>query len=379
MSRSHLEKQKVLLLQAVISPGEEAIRAWDTWHTQIDWDDDLDKGTVRLLPQLHRNLKAHGVNHPLMPKFAGISRKNWVRTQRVLQQIMPAISTLNEAGIPVMVPHPLALVILDSEYALDHQKPFVLIVRQRELTGALLQLQRMGWFSEVRLPRMWIAGFATERQELLLQHESAGYLILAWDFEDETTCLDITAVWARAQPTQILNTPLFIPDVVDYLTLLCADYGECPGNNLFSLMIEIILVLMANKTAVDWQQLTKTVERRPLSEAAYDAFSELHTLLPDLVPVVFKKALKPVTSQPASAPLTTARNRPINQIHHAWLRYRRRLGSQTSLSSAIVAFPGYLMAKWVLPSPGELPPKVWRSIKHHGSKAIRRPAKNSGS
>ena len=59
------------LLKAALLQGEEAIKAWHKWKSRVDVDQ-LDPGSLRLLPLLYRNLRTHGVEDPLMNRFKGI-------------------------------------------------------------------------------------------------------------------------------------------------------------------------------------------------------------------------------------------------------------------------------------------------------------------
>jgi hypothetical protein len=153
---------------------------------------------------------------------------------------------------------------------------------------------------------------------------------------------------------------------------MCLDYNNRSQDDLFFLICNIVQYLKArNAPAVDWQQLANDTARWPMPEQAFEAFAELHNLFPLLVPIEFVKPEKQITFPPDTTDSPVVERGLPDQIRYDWSRYRHHLGSKGSSLSALVGFPGYLMAKWHLTSPGDLPPKVWRSFKHHGRRALR--------
>ena len=68
------------MLRACLIRDKEALIAWQTWRSRIDFDT-LDPGSNRLLPLLYYNLSQLGLEDPLMKRMKGIYRYYWVQNQ----------------------------------------------------------------------------------------------------------------------------------------------------------------------------------------------------------------------------------------------------------------------------------------------------------
>jgi len=100
-----------LLLRAALLRGKEAIAAWREWKSSVDVDR-LDQGSRRLLPLLYRNLRAHGVEDPLMNSFKGIYRLTWYKNQMAFHKMTSLLRSFHHAGIETMLLKGAALVML---------------------------------------------------------------------------------------------------------------------------------------------------------------------------------------------------------------------------------------------------------------------------
>ena len=96
---------QILLLHAGLGEQRDAvIAAWDAWRDSVDFEN-LDYGSHRLLPLLHRNLIHHQVPaHPWFGRMKGVHRHTWVRNQRVFACIANLVREFrDELGTPVML------------------------------------------------------------------------------------------------------------------------------------------------------------------------------------------------------------------------------------------------------------------------------------
>ena len=64
-------KQDTLLLRAALLTGRPALDVFSKWRKTLDLDA-LDFGSQRVLPLLVNNLRAHGVDDPIMQRFRGV-------------------------------------------------------------------------------------------------------------------------------------------------------------------------------------------------------------------------------------------------------------------------------------------------------------------
>ena len=95
-------KHKVLL-KACLLKGDHAISSFREWKSMVDFDKDIESGTLRLLPLLYHNLQAHGVVDDVMPRLKGIYRQSWSKNQLLFYQAGKIIQFLEINGINTMV------------------------------------------------------------------------------------------------------------------------------------------------------------------------------------------------------------------------------------------------------------------------------------
>ena len=90
------------LLRAALLDGPDAMRAWDTWHNQVDLDA-IDGGTLRLLPLLYKNVTKLGVDDPSLGRLRGVYRQTWYRNQLIVGRIADLLRAFKTAGIETLV------------------------------------------------------------------------------------------------------------------------------------------------------------------------------------------------------------------------------------------------------------------------------------
>jgi Uncharacterised nucleotidyltransferase len=91
-----------LLLQAALLERESALEAWRRWRSRVDLDQ-LDAGSLRLVPLAFWNLGEAIENDAFDRWVRGIVRASWLRGQSLLAEARPALEGLRGADIPVLV------------------------------------------------------------------------------------------------------------------------------------------------------------------------------------------------------------------------------------------------------------------------------------
>jgi hypothetical protein len=143
VSSYKLTQAQKLLLQAALLQGQTALTAWEQWQSSVDIEV-LESQSYVLLPQLYRNLLAHGVEDPHMARLKGIYRRNWYANQLRLKQLKILLSHLKNAGIEAIVLGDAAFCSwVDETYRpISHLH---LLVRSGELERAIQQLTSLKW------------------------------------------------------------------------------------------------------------------------------------------------------------------------------------------------------------------------------------------
>jgi Uncharacterised nucleotidyltransferase len=133
------------LLKAALLSGPQALMAWTEWIAEADIDH-LEPASFRLLPLLYHNLKALGVEHPLMGRFKGIYRREWYLNQLLFNEAAQVIKLLAGQGFPSLVLKGAAWATLYyRDPGLRPMEDFDLLVPSYQALVAIKRLQTAGW------------------------------------------------------------------------------------------------------------------------------------------------------------------------------------------------------------------------------------------
>ena len=138
--------QQRLLLTAALADDQVAIDAFHAWRAGIDLDDNLDRGSFRLLPLLFHNLHRLGVRDPLMGRLRGIYRLAWYENHALFHATKPVVAALEENGIATLLVKGVPLSFLYyGNHALRPMADIDIVVRRNDARRALALLDRFGW------------------------------------------------------------------------------------------------------------------------------------------------------------------------------------------------------------------------------------------
>lgn len=101
-----------LLLDVLVSAEPHA--AWHTWRNAIDWDGHIGPAAFQLVPLVYKKLVACGIDDPLLARFKGIMRRNWVINQRVLKPLATVAQAFAAADVAYVVLPPMLIPVADG-------------------------------------------------------------------------------------------------------------------------------------------------------------------------------------------------------------------------------------------------------------------------
>jgi hypothetical protein len=140
--------QEESLLEAALAGPPKADAAFSTWLSGIDLSAEISWEVVRLLPLAFHNLRAQGVDAPVLGRFKGVLRRTWYQSQRVMSSTRPSLGCLRAAGIDPLVLDDAALALGCYESAaLRPVTRLDLLVGRSEVGSAVDALRRDGWRS----------------------------------------------------------------------------------------------------------------------------------------------------------------------------------------------------------------------------------------
>ena len=86
-----------LLLKACLFEGDEATAAWRGWRAATRLDD-IDAGSVELLPMLAQKMRRFAVEEPAFGKYRGVQRQTWARNQLLIRGAALASQQFDSKG-----------------------------------------------------------------------------------------------------------------------------------------------------------------------------------------------------------------------------------------------------------------------------------------
>jgi glycosyltransferase involved in cell wall biosynthesis len=275
------------ILRVAVLPPLAAAEAWDRLRPGFVLDDVWDPAIHRLLPLVHRNLKAAGVDDPDLPRLAGLRRRHWYENQVRLHQVRSALDVLTAAGIPLLFLKgvPLALSYY-GDLGLRPMGDVDVLVPRSEAERALDALEALSWRDAGGLTRqqLWRTHHGSG-----LRHPDGGDLDLHWhlgtplllpDDEDASSDDFWDASEALAIPQHGLAGRMLAP--TDMLLHLVA-HGLWAGSDSTVRWIADSCVVLQQRD-IDWARLVDQAGRRRIAPLVGDALRYLTDQLEADVP-----------------------------------------------------------------------------------------------
>lgn len=337
------------LLEATFSADPRT--AWETWRDAIDWDDYLDSGSFQLLPLLYRNLNAHGISNPLMARFKGIMRKNWVSNNRLFQKIVSIVTVLQQADINCQVLPPAIPILFDPQLTAPGGIPVRLSVPPSEAASAIVTAGGAGWLPQVQIPRWWLAGYLMSANAMPGNFDGMA-LQLEWaDFG-----------WEDGRQISLLSSSVLVPAPAATLHNLCRfpSYADS-----FSNLVSILVYLSVIDERIDARRFIELCDKRPIEPTMVEPLREAGELFPDILPQQILDSMPPIINPslpPANEPAGTFGRR----IRGHWNRYHEA-GAITGPLDTFNTLPGFLMSEWNLTSPSQLPKRLCQGLRDEWS------------
>jgi len=104
--------RQLLLLQAALLSGNDMLSAWKKWKEEVDFENEVEHASFRLLPLLYQNLHRHKIDDPLIDRLKGIYRKAWSNNHLLFFKCSKVLDLLHKNDTPTIVMKGIALSVL---------------------------------------------------------------------------------------------------------------------------------------------------------------------------------------------------------------------------------------------------------------------------
>jgi len=339
--------------------------AWHRWKAGVDLDQ-LDPGSLRLLPLLHRNLAQHGVEDPLMGRFKGIHRMTWYRNHRLFRNMASVVSSLQDLGLPTMILKGAALIALHyRDHGLRPVGDVDVLVPTRYASVALELLMRSGWGSAMlKSPRLLTETYLTHRHGVVLWDAAGQEFDLHWHvLADSCGPNADQEFWEGAVEVTLGNVSLYALNPTDQLLHVCAHGARWASPPELQWAADAMTVMRTAEPEIHWPRLLTQVARHRLVLPLRSTLTYLRDALGAPIPPEVLQSLQamPVSdlerSEYEARTSPWAARGPWGELRSKYLRYSLLMHVAGS-PPRLVGFPRFLMNTWGLEHLWQLPLSV---------------------
>lgn len=105
-----------LLLKSALFERDDAVSYWKKWTSTVDFEEEVDHGSYRLLPLVYENLYKDGYQDQLSGRLKGIYKRSWMENQQIFHHASEILKLFSASDIPAIVMKgiPLSLVVYQN-------------------------------------------------------------------------------------------------------------------------------------------------------------------------------------------------------------------------------------------------------------------------
>ncbi len=252
-------REQELLLEAALLEGTNAIKAWEKWKSDTDFDSQMDRGSFRLLSLLYRNLKRHDLEDPLMNRLKGIYRMVWYENQKLFYDMSELLRFLHDAGIKTMLLKGAALTLLYyKNYGVRPMGDIDILVPTFQSSLTIDLLKRAGW-----IPTTWsIEGDLRYRHSLQFKDQSGKEFDLHWHLLFESCREDFDRdFWEDAVPTAMCGVPTFALNPADALLHVVIHGVRFNSEPPIRWIADAMTIINSSDLEIDWKRLIQQAKK----------------------------------------------------------------------------------------------------------------------
>ncbi len=350
------------LLRACLWDGERALSAWEEWR---DGEPDLakvERGSLRLLPLLYRNLGPQLAGDPAATWLRDAYRASWAGNQLGLRVGRRAIDALQAAGSEVLVLKGAALI--GSVYGDLGARPMgdVDLAAPRSRVGdAVRALQGAGLTAIEGDPERLLAA----RHSLAFRDPGGQEVDLhrgmLWQ-----PALD-EEFWRGSVEAEVAGARVRILNPADQLLHVCAHGAAWNPVHPVRWVADAFKTIEAGGPLLDWQRFAAMARRgrlaAPISAALGTLADDLDAPVPESVRAELSRVPVPRAERRAHEALAGPPSSRRSLAMLSWFRERHR--SQAALEGErprLAGFVVYMQGFWGLDRPTQVPAHALRRL-----------------
>lgn len=273
-----------LLLRAAIGPEPGAAVAYAQWRDTVDLDL-LEPGAQRVLPLLAARA-AGTADHPVTAQIGKVVRFSWLRSQMLITAVLPAVRTLLDRQIDVVLVKGAAVVAhTHGDWQLRPMDDLDVAVPRAQALHAARALQQIG-MATPHLPDDPAESALFEQVHALDFHAAPGAeLDLHWQVIHGSLHPQASLeFFGRAEPAMLRDLPVRMLSREDTLLEVLAHGARPSDKRPLQWATDAGLLLAGHGEAFDWDLLAGAAARHRVDGILAGALAELRTVAPQLLP-----------------------------------------------------------------------------------------------
>ena len=351
-----------LLLKACLFQGDDALSSWNQWKQGCDVQN-LDKGSLRLLPLLYKNLRSLNIEDPLINQFRAFYYQTWCHNRKILEDFSGILAFFTEHGIPTLLLKGAALIL--QCYQDPGLRPIAdvdMLIPYDRAMQSLHLLSERGWkpISDVKWSSI-LSGIS-HSQATHLTHNNHLELDLHWHLLGDFIHTDAEKqFWQNAVPIDMNGMQTRILDPTDQLfhTFLHGHrWNSVPPVRWIA---DAVYIFRNTKMEIAWNRMIELTQRYHITLRIKSALNYLLTEFNMPVPELIIKKLNscPVNKMEIHEyySLINLPSKSVDLIGAIKKHYNRykRLSINSHLSGRRLSFQKYLIDQWNVKYPFLLP------------------------
>ena len=265
--------QQTLLLRAALVGGEAGVEAWTRVRPSVDLDT-LESEALVLLPLVHKQLAAAGLDDPLLPRLRGIHHRTWYVNQLRLDRAAPAVAALQTAGAEPLLVNSFELVLgYYRDLGARAVTALNVLVPPNRFDAALAAVGGAGWTSK-RRGRDWASFAGAEGDECVVRRRIV----------DEFAGVEPTDVWDAAGTVELASVTAGALSPADELLAVCLTGARARVWRSLAWIADAATIVRVAGAAIDWPRLVEHATRLRATLRLRDALAFLRTELDAPVP-----------------------------------------------------------------------------------------------
>ncbi len=344
------------LLRATFLSGPESLQAWEQWLRLVDFDDYPDSGSYRLLPQLFKNLRAQGVQHPLMMRLRGIVRKNWTHNKHTLDaKHWPWVDFLAMGLDFILLPGAATALKTYAEYVLIPPKETAVLIHTKDYSNAIRCLKNNNWEPENE-NNDWKN--LSPRQYNMRWLDNDGRSLRLYWHPYLAACRKeaVHPLFERAEPIQVQDLNINTLRIEDHILWTAGLHMDGQLEPQFIRAVETMLIIQS-AAEINWPQISAQAHLSGLRQPLIELLQYLQETLDFQLPPGYLQELKESADLQNEIRLLSYNQPQTGGWRKAvglWLLHRRCSGSDSWLAQ-ILTFPRFLQQIWRLKSLWQVP------------------------